>query len=89
MQTEALRDLRSFTHSEKYWGGTWEVLRVKPKAHGTLTAWLFQGNGQNTDGKILNLKSPALTMKILQARFQQYVSHELSDVPAGFRKGRG
>ena len=28
-------------------------------------------------------------LKILQARFQQYVNHELSDVQAGFRKGRG
>ena len=28
-------------------------------------------------------------LKILQARLQQYVSCELSDVQAGFRKGRG
>ena len=28
-------------------------------------------------------------LKILQATFQQYVNHELSDVQAGFRKGRG
>ena len=28
-------------------------------------------------------------LKILQARLQQEVSHELSDVQAGFRKGRG
>ena len=28
-------------------------------------------------------------IKILQARLQQYVNHELSDVHAGFRKGRG
>ena len=28
-------------------------------------------------------------LKILQARLQQYVDHELPDVPAGFRKGRG
>ena len=28
-------------------------------------------------------------LKILQARLQQYVNHELPDVPAGFRKGRG
>ena len=27
--------------------------------------------------------------KILQARFQQYVNQELSDLQAGFRKGRG
>ena len=28
-------------------------------------------------------------LKILQARLQQYVNHELADVQAGFRKGRG
>ena len=28
-------------------------------------------------------------LKILQARLQQYVNHELSDVEAGFRKSRG
>ena len=28
-------------------------------------------------------------LKILQARLQQYVNHEVPDVQAGFRKGRG
>ena len=28
-------------------------------------------------------------LKILQARPQQYMNHELTDVQAGFRKGRG
>ena len=28
-------------------------------------------------------------LKILQAMLQQYVNHELPDVRAGFRKGRG
>ena len=28
-------------------------------------------------------------LKILQARLQQYMNRELSDVQAGFRKGRG
>ena len=28
-------------------------------------------------------------VKILQARLQQYVNHELTDVEAGCRKGRG
>ena len=27
-------------------------------------------------------------LKVLQARFQQYMNHELPDVQAGFRKGR-
>ena len=30
-----------------------------------------------------------IMLKILQARLQQYVNHELQDVQAGFRKGRG
>ena len=30
-----------------------------------------------------------MMLKILQARLQQYVNHELPDVQAGFRKGRG
>ena len=30
-----------------------------------------------------------VVLKILQARLQQYVNRELSDVQAGFRKGRG
>ena len=28
-------------------------------------------------------------LKILQARLQQYMNHELPDAPAGFRKGKG
>ena len=28
-------------------------------------------------------------LKIFQARLQQYMSHELPDIQAGFRKGRG
>ena len=33
--------------------------------------------------------SSEVILKILQARLQQYVNHELSDVQAVFRKGRG
>ena len=28
-------------------------------------------------------------LKILQARLQQYMSHKLTDIQAGFRKGKG
>ena len=31
----------------------------------------------------------SVMLKILQARLQKYVNHEISDVQAGFRKGRG
>ena len=30
-----------------------------------------------------------IMLKIFQARLQQYVNHEIPDVQAGFRKGRG
>ena len=33
--------------------------------------------------------SSKVMIKILQARLQQYMNHELPDVQAGFRKGRG
>ena len=36
-----------------------------------------------------NYKASKVMLKILQARLQQYVNHELPDVQAGFRKGRG
>ena len=28
-------------------------------------------------------------LKILQARFQEFMNHKLADIQAGFRKGRG
>ena len=37
----------------------------------------------------LILHTSEVMLKILQARLQQYVNYELSDVQAGFRKGRG
>ena len=35
------------------------------------------------------LSNKYLMLKILQAKLQQYMNHELPDVQAGFRKGRG
>ena len=37
----------------------------------------------------LILHASKIMLKILQDRLQQYVNHELPDVQAGFRKGRG
>ena len=37
----------------------------------------------------LNSHASKVMLKILQARLQQYVNHELSDVQVGFRKSRG
>jgi len=44
-------------------------------------------NSQTTT--VLILHASKVMLKILQARLQQYVNHELPDVQAGFRKGRG
>ena len=46
---------------------------------------------KNVQTTIIALISHAskVMLKILQARLQQYVNHELPDVQAGFRKGRG
>ena len=39
--------------------------------------------------QLLHNCTSKVMLKILQARLQQYVNHELPDVQAGFRKGRG
>ena len=36
-----------------------------------------------------HLNASKIILKILQARLQQYMNHELPDVQAGFRKVRG
>ena len=46
-----------------------------------------EGSNYHTIGLISHASKEML--KILQARLQQYVNHELPDVQAGFRKGRG
>ena len=38
---------------------------------------------------LLTCFTTKVMLKILQARLQQYMNHELPDVQAGFRKGRG
>ena len=51
-----------------------------------------KGNAKEcSDYRAIALISHAskVMLKILQARLQQYVNHELPDVQAGFRKGRG
>ena len=37
----------------------------------------------------LHAHASKVMLKILQARLQQYMNHELPDIQAGFRKGRG
>ena len=49
--------------------------------HGVTKSWTRLSDFTSQGGKVM--------LKILQARLQQYVNHELPDVQAGFRKGRG
>ena len=46
-------------------------------------------NAQTTAQLHSSYHASKAMLKILQARLQQYVNHELPDVQAGFRKGRG
>ena len=46
-----------------------------------------EGSNYRTTALISHARK--VTLKILQARLQQYVNHELPDVQAGFRKARG
>ena len=45
-------------------------------------------NAQTTE-QLHSSHAGKVMLKILQARLQQYVNHELPDVQAGFIKGRG
>ena len=45
--------------------------------------------GSNYSTIALISHASKVMLKILQARLQQYMNRELSDVQAGFRKGRG
>ena len=47
----------------------------------------YQGSNYCTIAFILH--ACEVMLKILQTRLQQYVNHELPDVQAGFKKGRG
>ena len=42
-----------------------------------------------SDLAVAAVHATKVMLKILQARLQQYVNHELPDIQAGFRKGRG
>ena len=50
-----------------------------------------KGNAKECSNYPIALISHAnkLMLKILQARLQQYINHELTDIQAGFTKGRG
>ena len=51
-----------------------------------------KGNAKECSNYLTNAlisHTSKVMLKILQARLQQYMNHELPDVQAGFRKGRG
>ena len=60
----------------------------------TSSSWPFSLLGQQLKTANINWAiafishTSKVMLKILQARLQQYVNHELPDVQAGFRKGR-
>ena len=65
-------------------------------AHGIFQArvleWVaiaFSQNNAHYPTIALISHTSKVMLKILQARLQQYVNHELPDIQAGFRKGRG
>ena len=48
-----------------------------------------EGNAKECSNYRIISHASKVMLKILQARLQQYVNHELPDVQAGFRKSRG
>ena len=49
----------------------------------------YNAKNVETTAHCTHLAHKQVMLKILQARFQQYMNLELLDVKAGFRKGRG
>ena len=48
-----------------------------------------KGDAKECSNNCTQLTTSKVMLKVLQARLQQYMNHELPDVQAGFRKGRG
>ena len=72
-----------------------EIWKTQQRPQDWKSQFSFQSQRKNTkecsNYRTLALISHAskVMLKILQASLQQYVNHELPDVQAGFRKGRG
>ena len=86
LKDDAVKVLHSICHQiwkAQQWPQDWKrsVFIPNPK----------RGNAKECSNyhKILLTSHSSKMFKILQARLQQYVNHELPDVQAGFRKGRG
>ena len=84
LKDDAVKVLHSICQQTQQWPQDWKrsVFIPIPK----------KGNAKECSNyRTIALISHAskVMLKILQARLQQYVNHELPDVQAGFRKGRG
>ena len=81
--------------------GQEDPLKKEMATHSSTLAWKIlwtekpgrlQSMGLQSQTRLSNFPFPHVSkvmLKILQARLQQYMNHELPDVQAGFRKGRG
>ena len=67
----------------------WKVPTHTFQVPGFMSQWTSHHDFFNTSLFILACSFNTSLLKILQARLQQYVNHELPDVQTGFRKGRG
>ena len=63
--------------------------KAKTKAQGQQWIEYSLQEGKVYHATALISHANKVMLKILQARLQQYMNHELLDVQAGFRKGRG
>ena len=87
LKSDAVKGLHSICHQiwkTQQWPQDWKrsVLIPIPK----------KGNAKecsNYHTSALTSQASKVMLKILQARLQQYMNHELPDVQIGFRKGRG
>ena len=74
----------------------WQIWKTQPWSQGWKSSVFIPVPRKNNAKESLNYNTIVLIshaskirLTILQARFQQYVNQELSDVQAGFRKSRG
>ena len=78
------------------WPASWETYMQIRKPQDWKRSVFFPIPKKGNAKECSNYRTTALishaskvTLKILQVRLQQYMNHELPDVQAGFRKGRG
>ena len=81
---KVLHSIRQQIWKTQQWPQNWKIL--------VLITIPSKGNAKehsNYHTIALISDTSKVTLKILQARLQQYLNHELPDVQAGFRKDRG